>query len=154
MVPGISRTPIPDVVLTSGAQRVMSGRKLIPFLIKPGRPEMIRTMLVVDDCAAYLRGIKRFSEALGVNVLIVDPEDPTRPIKAQTLGLAKHDVDLIVMDGEMPGPHGAELIRALRDQGFTGYITANSDQEKELEDMLAAGADFKIRGKDIKAIFA
>jgi CheY-like chemotaxis protein len=123
----------------------VTGHRLIPALIRPGRPETIKTVLIIDDEGSILRAVKRVLSKLSVDSLAVDPD---QPIKAQVLDLlSKTNVDLIIMDGLMPGLKGADLAKEIRAGGFSGYIAANSSMPDEQTNMLNSGADFTIPDK-------
>ncbi|MBI5399183.1 response regulator [Candidatus Saganbacteria bacterium] len=109
---------------------------------KPGRPEIIRTILVVDDNPNILelyQGLIQGELDDSVKVVTVNQQ---QPIKDQVLALAaEQKIDLIFMDNDMPGISGLELGKLLRDNGYSGYIAANSSAVNAM--MIALGiADF------------
>ena len=95
------------------------------------RPQTIRTALIVDDNETFLRLMEgRLADFGGPNLTILKV-DPTHPIDQQVYGIVtERTIDLIFMDGRMPGCTGIELTDALRNSfGFTGFIAAISDTD-------------------------
>jgi CheY-like chemotaxis protein len=126
------------------------GVKFKPEFAKPGRPEVIKKILVVDDNSAVLEATLEYLSFKCQNCQnrAVDPKLPIRP---QVISLV-NDLcpDLIVLDGSMPGVTGEELTRELRDpsgRNFPGYILANTDRYRMRDAMLLAGADFWVPEK-------
>ena len=117
------------------------GRKVAHQFVRPDRPETIRTILVVDDDKQVLRITAKQLEKFGLQVITVNPDES---IKNQALDIVvKEQIDLIFMDGQMPGTSGPEIITDLRKNSFSGYIAANTTLPDVQDEMLAAGADFK-----------
>jgi len=116
------------------------GLKLEPSYRNTGRPEVIRKILAVDDHHKILYAIRRIFATMPSEIVLIDPE---QPIRNQVINYASQgDIDLIIMDGEMPQTSGMELTQELRKIGFTGYILANSSNQQMQEKMIDAGADF------------
>lgn len=116
---------------------------------KTGRPEIIRKILLVDDDGPILRATTRILRELDLSVVAVDPSGP-KTIKEQVLNfVAAGGIDLIVMDGHLPGASGAAITKELRSTGYQGYIFANSSDPKAQDKILTAGADFTIPNKNI-----
>lgn len=115
------------------------GSKLKPGYSVQGRPETIRKVLVVDDEAPALKAFKRVLPK-NIEVVLIDP---SLSIREQVLEITKsQEIDMVIMDGQMPGTKGSELTKELRGQGFDGYIIGNSSNSDEQTDMQRSGADF------------
>ena len=111
------------------------------------RPAVISSVLVVDDKIEILRLITK--DILGDLNLDVTAVDPEKPIRQQIEALTPENFpDLIIMDYQLPGTNGAALTRLLRQNGFNGFIVANSSDETKSAEIIRAGADFKITGKN------
>jgi len=137
----------PDFQASGGGSAPLKGYKLKPEYTKPGRPEIIRKILVVDDEPLILNMVRRTFRGYNLEMVFVDP---AKPIKEQVLdSVAKGDIDLIIMDGKMPGTSGPELTRILRENGFAGYIAANTNMPEIEIEMLDEGADFAINKLEI-----
>ncbi|MFA4844476.1 MAG: response regulator [Candidatus Margulisiibacteriota bacterium] len=121
------------------------GVQLKAEFVKPGRPQVIKTILLVDDDPNYLKSAQQLLRDYNVKVVAVDPG---LPIREQGLKLvAEHNPELVVMDGQMFNTSGPELVKELRDLKYKGYIAANSASGKKNKEMMGVGADFVIPGK-------
>jgi|GEM_PF-3408627 len=124
------------------------GFKLKTRFCRPGRPQTISRVLVVDDHASLLR---MFGDILQRWGFIAELIDPQFHIPDQIIRFMERDkgikYDAIIMDGEMPGTSGADLVRILRARGFEGYIIANSGYPHLRGEMIEAGADFEMTDK-------
>ena len=96
-----------------------------------------RTILVVDDDAAIVRGMKTLLEAEGLDVSI-STDGPAAVAKA----LRTHP-DVVLLDLGLPGLNGFEVCRQLRDGGLSGRIIMVSAQREGADKILGleAGAD-------------
>ena len=124
------------------------GVQLKAEFVKPGWPQVIKTILLVDDNPGYLAVAQMILKDLNIKVIAVDP---AFPIREQVLRLIEaHKPDLIIMDGEMPDVSGLELVKELRGNiKYEGYIAANSASNKQMREMERVGADFSIAWKVI-----
>lgn len=119
------------------------GFRLKAGFIRPGRPEIVRVILLVDNDQRVLTDAKINLEKYGFRVLTVDP---ARGIKEHAFSLIEeHKPEMIIMDGIMPDIKGSELIKELREgKSYSGYIVGNSISSRETCAMLREGADFTI----------
>ena len=124
----------------------VAGVRLKNEFARPGRPEIIRTILLVDDDPQYLEAAQLILRDLNLKVVTVDP---AYQIREQVIRLIEeHKPDLIVMDGEMPDVSGVELVWELREKlKYNGYIAANSYSANHMREMERMGADFRITAK-------
>jgi CheY-like chemotaxis protein len=128
------------------------GLRLKPEFVKAGRPDSIKKVLIVDDAGICIRMLSGYiaSALPSLKVAAVDPRSG-RPFLDMTLELvAAGDIDMIIVDGQMPGISGTAIIQALRANGYQGYVVANTKEPSEQERMLAPGlADFALPDKNI-----
>jgi len=129
-------------------EQPVTGVRLKAGYLKPGRPEVVKTILLVDDNSDFLKTARLILDEYAVKVVAVDP---TLLIREQVFKLVnEHKPDLVVMDGLMPDVLGVELIKELRQNiGYHGYIAANSSSGKQTSRMMQEGADFSILDKNI-----
>jgi CheY-like chemotaxis protein len=139
----------PDRCGGGGAVK-LEGIRVKPQFIKPGRPEVIKRIQVVDDNSNVLEAALEFFSLYKCWCRAVDPRKPIGPQVFSSI--IKFKPDLIIMDGEMPDNTGTELIRELRTQQYPGYIAAYSANEEMNRSMLTAGADFALWGKKINKL--
>ena len=126
-------------------------RKLLEMYRKPGRPEIIRTVLIVDDDDALIRSYKRSLGGLGLNVIAVDTK---RPIEPQVIQLiSENQIDFINMDEQMnsrmPNSPGHVITSRLRKEGFQGYIAIDSSLPDDKIAMISTGTDFRSPAKQL-----
>lgn len=101
-------------------------------------PEPRAEILLVDDNPVNLMVAKAMLEKLGCIVLAVDTGE-----KAMEAAAARPQLDLILLDCQMPGMDGFETCRQLRASGWTRPILALTAgvTEEENEACSAAGMD-------------
>lgn len=130
-----------------------TGVQLKAELAKPSRRQVIKTILLVDDNPGYLEIAQMILKDLNIKIVAVDPG---LMIREQVIRLIEeHKPDMIVMDGEMPGVSGVELVRELREKfKYNGYIAANSSSNRQMREMERVGADFSIPEKVIFNLLA
>lgn len=118
---------------------------LIPKTLDPKRSFIVTNVLVVDDdintmhlCKGY------FVDQLGLDLSLADPAEPKKHIEKLIESREIYAFDMIVMDGNLPGTSGTELIGLIRGKipDYSGYIIANSNMYTEQEAMIKGGADF------------
>jgi CheY-like chemotaxis protein len=126
------------------------GRNFKSEFAKPGRPEVIRRVLIVDDDRRVLEETSR--ELLTYYKFpFVAVVDPVKLIGPQVFSLVREfKPDLIVLDGNMPDVTGEQLTKDLRSPtrlNYNGYIAANTADRLMQDMMMSAGADFKVPRK-------
>ncbi|MCC6647981.1 MAG: sigma-54-dependent Fis family transcriptional regulator [Polyangiaceae bacterium] len=106
-------------------------------------------VLVVDDEPATRSGLKRLLEQAGMKV-------ETAGDGAAALAIVSDDpVDVIITDLRMPGMDGIELLRQLRERGFTQPVivaTAYGDVSSAVGAMRAGADDFLTKPLDLDAL--
>lgn len=109
----------------------------------PNRPAIIKKILIVEDEPVNVRAIKRFLPN-GMETIELEEGD-----KEQLRGIIlSQRPDLIIMDGNLPGLKGPELVRFLREEmHFQGYIFGNSTQADLAAALITNGADIGIDKK-------
>lgn len=134
---------------------IKPGRRLKPEYVMPGRPEIIKNILVVDDDSCFLGIAKDILESLDFNVILINPDKPIKKQVFKHVSNRKRKIDFIIMGGRERKLEisGESLIRELRANGFAGCIAANSLMPEEQEKMVDAGADFKIPERGIRGFF-
>lgn len=76
----------------------------------------MRTVLVVDDDALLTRLVDRLLVVAGFRVRTIDNgEDALELVKASL-------PDLIILDGLLPGMHGLEILRCLKESGHSNCV--------------------------------
>jgi len=123
------------------------GLKLKPKFIKPDRPQFIKTILLVEDDLMILKMIPRLLGRIS-DKLEVLKVDPALPIPKQAHDLC-WEADLVIMDGNLPGVLGSDLVSGIRASGYKGYIFANSSSPLQQEAMILAGADMMLDKLDL-----
>ena len=139
-------------IFMTTSQPQTQGIRMKPELAKPGRPEIIKNILVVDDTMGVLKATKRLLSRLGIEITLIDPDLDIRGQVLQMAADAKYD--LVIMDGQMPGILGHQLTREIREKGYNGYIVANSSDLNEQDKIMAAGADINNSFKIITQLTA
>ena len=106
-------------------------------------------VLVVDDEPATRSGLKRLLEQAGLKV-------ETAGDGAAALAIVSDDpVDVIITDLRMPGMDGIELLRQLRERGFSQPVivaTAYGDVSSAVSAMRAGADDFLTKPLDLDAL--
>ena len=139
----------PDRCSSDGSAK-LEGIRFKPQFVKPGRPEVVQKILVADDKSSVLEAALAFFSFYKCQCQVVDPRNPIGP---QVFSLVeKFKPDLIIMDGEMDGILGADLVRELRAQQYSGYIAAYSSSDNMNHRMKAEGADFALWGKNLNKL--
>ncbi len=118
----------------------------------PSTTQAERVILIVEDNSVNrLLMAKKFSDQ-GYRSLILAKNG------AEALDLAlKNNPDLILMDIQLPDMNGNEVIRRLRQQGFTApIVTVSADHRQEdIDRSRASGADgYILKPIDFLAFFA
>ena len=127
-------------------EQPVAGLRLKAEYLKPGRPEVIKTILLVDDDSNFLKMALLLIDKYSVKVVATDTK---LLIREQVFNLInEHKPDLIVVDGQMPDISGSQLVKELRQNfGYSGYIAANSSSGEQMMGMMEEGADFMIESK-------
>ncbi len=132
----------------------ITGRQLKPGYQKPGRPETIKRVLVIDSDGLSLGRMWAFVARLGFQAGALNPFSINLDAQKTADFVANHNFDLVLVDGRI-GPlggsrsfYGDAVVKILRQAGHAGYLVANSGSPEENERMIDAGADFFIDGKD------
>lgn len=99
-----------------------------------GKKEVLKeaTVLVVDDQASVRHLIEEFLRGDAYRVIGAENGQ-------QALSLVEtEDVDVVLLDMQMPGMDGIATLKAVRAKGFTGgVVLMTAHQEEELLDDLA-----------------
>lgn len=112
-------------------------------------PSPRKQVLIVDDSAMNLRILKRMVEKAGANALLAEKGE-------DCLGLlAENRVDLVLMDFEMPGENGLELIARIRGREEESgqkpvRVVLISGHGREYLESLARGSSFGILQKPVR----
>ncbi|MFH1542358.1 MAG: response regulator [bacterium] len=122
------------------------GKAVHAMYRKAGRPEQILRVAVVDDYADLLEIATIMLKMKGFEPTDFDANNLSR--EDLLFGLLNGNFDLIICDGEMPVIRGDEVVSYLRENGYSGYILANSAKEDSQRAMMEAGADHKIPRKE------
>lgn len=142
------RAPATNGGQGGGGNPGIPGKTLKPEYQKPGRPRVVKTILIVDDVEDVLRGLNRVLSTLGLNVLTVDPNGAETFEQQVNNLLNSNQVDLIVMDGDLSrsscsnNKTGMDLVASLISSGYQGLIVANSGYDNP--QLMEAGADFSV----------
>ncbi len=102
---------------------------------------MMKTILLVDDSRAVRLAGKRMVSAIGLEAL--EAEDG-----AQALDMVRqHDVDVVLLDWNMPVMNGLEFLKALRastdlDQPMVIMCTTENDMSRIVEAMQPAANQY------------
>ncbi len=132
----------------------VAGRQLKEIHRKPDRPEVIKSILIIDSDALALKGMRGFVEDLGFRVTVINPHLMNLGVQQTSEFVFKHGFDMILVGGRI-GPrsgwakafYGATLVRTLRDAGYFGHLVANSGHPQENALMTEAGADLCLEDK-------
>ena len=103
-------------------------------------------ILIVDDDVNILL---LYSDIFKNFEVEADRVKPSLSIRDQVVNRATMAYDLIIMDCKLKErdgtvTYGQDLIRELRDKGFSGYIFANSSLMDNNEEMIKSGADYVV----------
>jgi CheY-like chemotaxis protein len=120
---------------------VRASRQTIDIFTAQGRPAVPTKILLLEDDKNLRidlqQGIEQAGAADRAALL------PEKSLGASESSLAamilRESYDCLVMDADLCGTDGVKLTRLLREQGFRGWIIANSSQRNRA--LLAAGAD-------------
>ena len=102
---------------------------------------MMKTILLVDDSRAVRLAGKRMVSAIGLEAL--EAEDG-----AQALDMVRqHDVDVVLLDWNMPVMNGLEFLKALRastdlDQPMVIMCTTENDMSRIVEAMQSGANEY------------
>lgn len=98
------------------------------------------TVLIVDDDAVVVQALGRMLEGLGQIRFALNGEQALRLVR-------EAPPDIILLDAEMPGTHGYEVCRALKQDPELSdipiiFITGHNDDDNELRGLDAGAVDF------------
>jgi len=98
----------------------------------------IKTILVVDDMAFFLKTLKSLLQDMPYKLICVNSgKDALRFLETRC-------PDLFILDVEMPNMNGYELAKKIRENGQTApilFLTGNSSPEDVQKALDAGGAD-------------
>src|SRR5262249_2601284 len=111
------------------------------------------TLLVVDDNDLNRDMLGRRLERKGYRVLTA--ADGTEALET----VARERVDLVLLDIEMPGLTGMDVLRRLRETGGAGDVpvimaTARNDSQDVVEALEAGANDYVIKPLDFPVVLA
>ncbi len=132
------------VVRLMGRSRRTAGSKTLPHPRSAAAPQR-ELILVVDDDPAILQLLKRWLSLRGYRV-----QTANNGIKALDF-VKQQPPNLILLDINMPGMNGVEVLRLLRERGYSGGVIGltGSQDEKVLQSMLDMGS-MDVLGKPVK----
>jgi DNA-binding response OmpR family regulator len=84
--------------------------------------------LIVDDDPGFGEFVRKVADACGYDVLVA------RDTAAFEAGYASAPPDLIMLDLQMPGTDGVELLRVLADRGCTASVLLMSGVDAKVVD--------------------
>ena len=114
------------------------GETVAPGTLKGGQ----RVILAVDDAAFFLNTLKSFLQETAYKLVCVTSAE------AAMRFLESGKPDLFILDIEMPGTNGYELIRMIREAGQTApavFLTGNATKEYVVKAIKAGAADFLVK---------
>jgi CheY-like chemotaxis protein/Tfp pilus assembly pilus retraction ATPase PilT len=132
-----------------GLERVAHGDTTVEELervlgLVPSRDETVETIgpvLVVDDDAQDRLLIATMLREMGFEVVEVDHAEGGRRVLSETT----QEFSLVILDLFLPGEHGGELLRTIRQslatQSLPVIVLTSSENPKDELDLLEAGAD-------------
>lgn len=96
-------------------------------------------LLIIDDHPLLRRGVSQLLELEDDLELVGEAGEPAEGVR---LAL-ELDPDMVLLDLNMPGMNGIEVLKRLRDGGFAGRVVmfTVSDHEDDVVEALQAGAD-------------
>jgi CheY-like chemotaxis protein len=115
-----------------------------PPVVAPAAPAALDSILVVDDEAPVCELLHRFLSLRGYRVRAVN-DGP------QALAAVEQEVpQLIVLDMNMPGMNGVEVLRKLRERKYAGgvILLTTGQDDKLLEEALDLGS-VDVMGKPV-----
>ena len=108
------------------------------------------TILVVDDDPRICRVLSRYLGSAGYKVLVaLDGSEMWDAMKAS-------DPDLVILDLQLPGEHGLDLVRSLRQNSTVGIIilTGSGDKIDEIVGLEGGADDYLTKPVDERGLLA
>jgi len=114
-----------------------------PNLMKPNMTEKTR-ILIADDHPIFRSGLRQLIEADGSMSVIAEADDGASALRL----IRQHQPDVVVLDLNMPGLSGFEVVASMRDEKLSGEVVLLTMHNEEA--MFTKALNLGVRGYVLK----